>query len=131
MEDADDRPAHAAAEDGASCQYRALPRCRDDAALADGGLRLALVGSDHEANARLQLGEAAALFSWFDCGASIFGKATKFRGVVKRAGLTPAQVISIGDEVRDIEAPRAAGIARGALAWAMPRRQNCARSGLI
>lgn len=85
--------------------------------LRDGGLTLALVSSDHEANARRQLGEAASLFAHFDCGASLFGKAKKFRRVVKRAGLAPAQVISIGDEVRDIEAARAAGIACGAVMW--------------
>jgi phosphoglycolate phosphatase len=86
-------------------------------ALRDGGLRLALVSSDNEVNARRQLGEAAALFSHFDCGASLFGKAAKFRRVVKRAGVTPSQAISIGDEVRDIEAARAAGIACGAVTW--------------
>ena len=85
--------------------------------LRDGGLTLALVSSDHEANARRQLGEAAHLFSHFDCGASLFGKAKKFRRVVKRAGVNPAQAISIGDEVRDIEAARAAGIACGAVMW--------------
>jgi phosphoglycolate phosphatase len=86
-------------------------------ALHANGLRLALVSSDHEANARRQLGEAAALFWHFDCGASLFGKAAKFRRVVKRAGITPSQAISIGDEVRDIEAARAAGIACGAVTW--------------
>jgi len=86
-------------------------------ALRDGGLTLALVSSDHEANARRQLGEAASLFAHFDCGASLFGKAKKFRRVVKRAGLSPAQAISIGDEVRDIEAARAAGVACGAVMW--------------
>jgi phosphoglycolate phosphatase len=85
--------------------------------LRDGGLTLALVSSDHEANARRQLGVAATLFAHFDCGASLFGKAKKFRRVVKRAGLAPAQVISIGDEVRDIEAARAAGIACAAVMW--------------
>ena len=85
--------------------------------LADGGLRLALVSSDSEANARTQLGEAAALFSHFDCGASIFGKAAKFRRAVRRAGVDPSQTIAIGDEIRDIEAARAAGIACGAVHW--------------
>jgi phosphoglycolate phosphatase len=86
-------------------------------ALVDGGLQLALVSSDSEANARRLLGEAAAHFSWFDCGASIFGKAAKFRRVLTRAGLVPSQVISIGDETRDIEAARTAGIACGAVSW--------------
>ena len=82
------------------------------------GVELALVSSDHEANARLQLGEAnAALFSHFACGASIFGKAAKFRRVLKRTGIDPSRTISIGDEVRDIEAARATGIACGAVTW--------------
>jgi phosphoglycolate phosphatase len=85
--------------------------------LSDAGFRLALVSSDSETNARRQLGELAALFSHFDCGASVFGKAAKFRRVVRRAGLKREAVISIGDEVRDIEAARAAGIACGAVRW--------------
>lgn len=86
-------------------------------ALAEAGIRLALVSSDSEANARRQLGETAALFSHYDCGASLFGKSAKFRRVVRRAGVTPAQAIAIGDEVRDIEAARAAGIDCGAVRW--------------
>ena len=86
-------------------------------ALRDGGVTLALVSSDHEANARQQLGEAARLFAHFDCGASLFGKVKKFRRVVKRAGFAPSQAISIGDEIRDIEAARDAGIACAAVTW--------------
>ncbi|MBO0764124.1 MAG: HAD hydrolase-like protein [Hyphomicrobiaceae bacterium] len=87
-------------------------------ALTAGGLRLALVTSDTLANARAQLGAAnAALFSDFACGASLFGKAAKFHRVVRRAGVAPAHVIAIGDEVRDIDAARAAGIACGAVTW--------------
>jgi phosphoglycolate phosphatase len=86
-------------------------------ALSAAGFRLALVSSDSEANARRQLGELAALFSHFDCGASVFGKARKFRRVVRRTGIATKAVIAIGDEVRDIEAARAAGIACGAVRW--------------
>ncbi|WP_026311864.1 HAD-IA family hydrolase [Bradyrhizobium huanghuaihaiense] len=85
--------------------------------LAENGVQLALVTSDSEANAREKLGEAAALFSHYDCSASLFGKAAKFRRVVRRAGVDPGRVIAIGDEVRDIEAARAAGIACGAVSW--------------
>jgi phosphoglycolate phosphatase len=86
--------------------------------LVDCGARLALVSSDHEANARRQLGDAnAALFSDFACGASLFGKPAKFRRVLKRAGIAPGAALAIGDEVRDIEAARAAGIACAAVTW--------------
>jgi phosphoglycolate phosphatase len=85
--------------------------------LRDGGIRLALVSSDSEANARAQLGDCAAGFDHFACGASLFGKAEKFKRVTKRAGLRPQDVISIGDEMRDLDAARAAGIAFGGVAW--------------
>ncbi len=87
-------------------------------ALAGGGVRLALVTSDSEANARRHLGPAnAALFADFACGVSVFGKAPKFRRVMRRAGIEPRRTVGIGDEVRDIEAARAAGMAAGAVTW--------------
>jgi phosphoglycolate phosphatase len=87
-------------------------------ALKDAGIVLALVSSDSEANARLQLGpENAAQFTYFACGASLFGKAAKFSRVMKRAGASPQQTIAIGDERRDCEAARSAGIAFGAVTW--------------
>src|SRR5262249_53561937 len=85
--------------------------------LAENGVQLALVTSDSEVNARQKLGASAALFSHFDCAASVFGKPAKFRRVIRRAGAVPQNVISIGDEVRDIEAARAVGIACGAVSW--------------
>ena len=85
--------------------------------LLENGVQLALVTSDSEANARAKLGATAALFSHFDCAASLFGKPTKFRRVIRRAGADPARVIAIGDEVRDIEAARAVDIACGAVCW--------------
>ena len=39
------------------------------------------------------------------------------RRVVKRAGVAPSEAIAIGDEVRDLEAARGAGIAFGAVTW--------------
>ena len=86
--------------------------------LHDAGTIMAMVSSDNEANARQQLGpDNAALFSHFDCGASLFGKAAKFTRLVKRTGLPPQQAIAIGDEVRDCEAARTAGLAFGAVSW--------------
>jgi phosphoglycolate phosphatase len=86
-------------------------------ALAANGLRLALVSSDSEANARRKLGPAAALFAHYDCTAALFGKPTRFRRVLKRAKIDAAQAIAIGDETRDIEAARANGMACGAVTW--------------
>jgi phosphoglycolate phosphatase len=87
------------------------------AALRAGGVRLALVSSDSEANARAQLGASAHNFSDFACGASLFGKSSKFARMLKHAGLPASQAIAIGDEMRDIDAAQSAGIAFGGVAW--------------
>jgi phosphoglycolate phosphatase len=80
-------------------------------------IRSAIVSSDSEQSVRQVLGPLAALVSRFDCGAAIFGKHRKFRRVARRLGAKPADIICIGDEIRDIEAARAAGMDSGAVAW--------------
>lgn len=97
------------------------------AALVGAGFKLALVSSDSEANARRQLGpKNTAWFSDFACGASLFGKSRKFRQLLKRARIAPHEVIAIGDEVRDIEAARAAGITPAAVTWGFASEQALA-----
>ena len=87
------------------------------AELRDCGVQVAIVSSDGEESVRRVLGPAADLISRFDCGAAIFGKHRKFRRVARYFGIRPADIICIGDELRDIEAARAAGMDAGAVAW--------------
>lgn len=90
--------------------------------LSAGGLTLAVVSSDAERNVRATLGpELAALTAHYGCGASLFGKAAKFKSVVRRSGCAAAETITIGDELRDLEAARSAGIAFGAVTWGYTR----------
>lgn len=82
------------------------------------GVVLALVSSDTEASVRIGLGpELSALFVHFDCGASLFGKARKFRKVLRKLSVTRTQTICIGDEDRDARAAVKAGIDFGAVTW--------------
>jgi phosphoglycolate phosphatase len=81
------------------------------------GVTLAVVSSDSESNVRKALGKNTELISQFACGASVFGKAAKFRTVVRRTGIAAVDAICIGDEVRDGEAARQAGIDFGAVSW--------------
>ena len=81
------------------------------------GIKTAIVSSDSEASVRQVLGPATAHITRFDCGAAIFSKHWKFRRVARRLGTEPADTICIGDEIRDIEAARAAGMDSGAVAW--------------
>jgi len=86
--------------------------------LSDKGVTVAIVSSNAEANVRRVLGpENAGLVAHYACGASIFGKHGTFRRVIARSGIPPSRTIAIGDEVRDIEAARKAGIACGAVLW--------------
>jgi phosphoglycolate phosphatase len=82
------------------------------------GTILAMVSSDSEDNARRALGPVnAALIAHYACGASLFGKSGKFKRVLKMAGISPSRAICIGDEIRDLEAARKAGIDFGAVSW--------------
>jgi len=86
--------------------------------LAADGVRLAVVSSNSRANVERVLGvETVKLIADFACGVSMFGKAAKLRQVVRRSALPRPQAIYIGDEIRDAEAARKAGIAFGAVTW--------------
>lgn len=81
------------------------------------GIRTAIVSSDSEASVRQVLGPTAAYIDRFDCGAAMFGKHWKFRRVARKLGVKPPETICIGDELRDIDAAKAAGMNSGAVAW--------------
>jgi phosphoglycolate phosphatase len=86
--------------------------------LAGQGIGLAVVTSNSIDNVRQVLGpESAALIRHYECGASIFGKRAKLRAVLRASGVPAAAAISIGDEIRDLEAARAEGIPFGAVSW--------------
>jgi phosphoglycolate phosphatase len=95
------------------------------------GVALAVVSSDAESNARKALGDNAALISQFACGASLFGKAAKFKVILKRTGIAAADAICIGDEVRDGEAARAAGIDFGAVSWGFAKTEALQKTSPI
>ena len=81
------------------------------------GIKVAIVSSDGEASVRQVLGPAASLITLFDCGTTIFGKHRKFRRVARKLGIKPSETICIGDELRDIDAAKAAGMDSVAVAW--------------
>jgi phosphoglycolate phosphatase len=88
------------------------------ARLSGAGVRLAIVSSNSEENVRRILGPAnSALIAHYACGASIFGKAAKFRQVLRASGLARSRTLCIGDEARDIEAAVAERLACGAVTW--------------
>jgi len=86
--------------------------------LVQAGMILAVVSSNSEANVRRVLGpQNAALIRDFDCGAAVFGKASKLKAVFRRCQVEPSQAILIGDEIRDAVAARKVKMAFGAVSW--------------
>ena len=86
--------------------------------LSDNGVKLAVVSSNGDTAVRAVLGDALCeRFDIFACGAALFGKASIFRKVIRKAGTTPARTLSVGDEVRDIDAARETGCVAGAVSW--------------
>jgi phosphoglycolate phosphatase len=78
----------------------------------------AVVSSNTEANIRVGLGPVnAARVGAFDCGAALYGKAGKLRRLPRRLGIAPAEVLCVGDDTRDIEAARKAGLKAAAVTW--------------
>ncbi len=98
------------------------------AEIAARGYPIAVVTSNAEENARGILGpEICQYISDWECGSSLWGKARKFRRVLKRAGVAPHQALSIGDETRDIEAARSVGLRTGAVLWGYANREALQR----
>lgn len=96
--------------------------------LDDHGVRIALVTSNAEANVRAILGPAnAALIGWIEGGASLFGKASRYRRVLRKSGVARTHALSIGDETRDIVAAKKVGIASGAVLWGYAHRDALLR----
>jgi phosphoglycolate phosphatase len=86
--------------------------------LAATGVRIALVTSNSEKNARAILGpDNAGRIDFYACGSSLFGKAPKFRRVLKKLDMAAAETLSIGDETRDIDAAREVGMRAGSVLW--------------
>ena len=87
------------------------------AALKAAGVQAAVVSSNDEGNVRRVLGPAAAHVAHFACRASLFGKASKIRGVLKAMRANATSAILVGDETRDAAAARDVGIDIGLVAW--------------
>jgi len=86
--------------------------------LSEQGVTLAIVSSNSAENIRRILGpECASLIRYYECGAALFGKQTKFRRVLKKSGVKHKEAICIGDEIRDIAAAHKEKIPFGGVSW--------------
>jgi len=88
------------------------------ARLKAGGMRLAVVSSNSLENVQRVLGpDTVALFDDYECGTDLFGKPAKIDRLLKRHDTAPERFLLVGDEMRDIDAARKAGVRVGSVAW--------------
>jgi phosphoglycolate phosphatase len=87
-------------------------------ALARAGVQLALVTSNSRDNVERVLGaELTARFRHIGCGAAVLGKRRKLRAALKACRVPAARALCVGDEIRDADAARQAGIAFAGVGW--------------
>lgn len=85
--------------------------------LDDHGVALAIVSSNSAANIQKVLGDLGASIAHYECGVSMFGKASRLKRVLRRLDVSAADALYVGDELRDVDAAHAAGMAFGAVSW--------------
>ena len=91
--------------------------------LADAGLSLAVVSANGEPTIRTVLGDHARRITAISGGVSLFGKRGKLLRMSRLTGMDPRQAIVIGDELRDLNAAKAARMAFGAVSWGLTRAE--------
>ena len=82
------------------------------------GVALALLTSNSHSNVKQVLGcEGLAYFHVVECGTTLFGKARQLRKLLKQFRGRAGDVLYVGDETRDADAARAAGLDFVAVGW--------------
>jgi phosphoglycolate phosphatase len=80
---------------------------------------IASSNSPENVEAFLEEKQARKLFSALECGIDLFGKAHRLKKILRFHNISPARSVYIGDEYRDEEAARKAGIAFIAVPWGL------------
>lgn len=85
------------------------------------GVRLGVLSTNGEDNIRrcLAANGVEGLFGSVVGYPKLFGKAKALRRLVRTAGVPAGEVLYVGDEVRDVEAARRAGVGSAAVLWGL------------
>jgi len=81
------------------------------------GLQLGLATSNSAASVRQVLPDAPHLFSDGEFDIPLLGKARRLSRLLRRQGIAAAESLYVGDELRDLQAARRAGLPCAAVAW--------------
>jgi phosphoglycolate phosphatase len=113
------RKFHAAAAEGAHELRLHAGLLETLSAASASGARLGVLSSNKEENIRrcLRANGAEEFFSFVVGYPRLFGKGKALRRIMKGERVECAEVLYVGDEVRDIEAARKARVASAAVTW--------------
>jgi phosphoglycolate phosphatase len=89
------------------------------------GFSLGIITSNTELNVQIFLrGHDLELFDFVRCSSKLLGKARMIRSVIRRQHVRAADILFVGDETRDIEAAKKAGIRIAAVTWGYNTRRS-------
>lgn len=81
------------------------------------GIKTAIITTNSKANVEMFLEKNNAFIFDFIASTSMFGKETKMRRIMKKEKLRNEEVLYVGDEIRDINAAKNAGIDIASVGW--------------
>lgn len=81
------------------------------------GIQTAIITTNSKANVLMFLEEQNANIFDFVSSASMFGKESKMRKIIKKEKIALEDVLYVGDEIRDIHAAKNTGIDIASVAW--------------
>ena len=87
------------------------------ARLQASGLQLGLATSNSAAAVHQVLPQAERLFADGEFDIPLLSKARRLTRLLRRQGVAPAEALYVGDELRDLQAARRAGLGCAAVAW--------------
>jgi phosphoglycolate phosphatase len=113
------RKYHAAAAEGADRLKLAAGLPAALATIAGAGVRLGVLSSNREDNIRrcLRANSAEGHFAFVIGYPRLFGKAKALKRILRAERLDRSDVLYIGDELRDVEAAKKAGVKVAAVTW--------------
>jgi phosphoglycolate phosphatase len=113
------RKYHAAAADEADKLKLATGLADVLARVAGSGVRLGVLSSNREDNIRrcLRANGAEGHFAFVVGYPRLFGKAKALKRILRAERLTRTDVLYVGDELRDVEAAKKAGVRVAAVTW--------------
>jgi len=94
------------------------------------GLRVAVLSSNDEPVVRGTAERAGLQFDFYDTGSRALRKARALKNAMGRHSVDPGDVVYVGDELRDVEACRSAGVRMIGVAWGLTEPGALRASGI-